>query len=65
METKLLKNITLTTGGNQITNFVKSVFFKNKEIKFKQKFIPSEDFIQVIILKKSRKIFQQKIKIKF
>ena len=40
---KVIKEYYINDYGNQITNFVKSVFLRIKEIKFKQKFIPSED----------------------
>ncbi len=40
---KVIKEYYINDYGNQITNFVKSVFLRIKEIKFKEKFIPSED----------------------
>ena len=40
---KVIKEYYINDYGNQIINFVKSVFLRIKEIKFKEKFIPSED----------------------
>ncbi len=40
---KVIKEYYINDYGNQVTNFVKSVFLRIKEIKFKEKFIPSED----------------------
>ena len=40
---KVIKEYYINDYGNQITNFVKSVFLRVREIKFKEKFIPSND----------------------
>ena len=49
---KVVKEYYINDYGNQIKNFVESIYFRIREIKFKEKFIVKEIYIQENILKK-------------
>ena len=62
---KVIKEYYINDYGNQIINFIKSVFLRIKEIKFNEKFIPSEDLYPGDYIKEiAQNILAKKIKIK-
>ena len=63
---RVIKEYYINDYGNQITNFVKSVFLRIKEIKFKEKFIANEDLYPGDYIKKiAQNILEKNKNIKF